>query len=72
MRNLKKSKNLLQIIIVNNWIRSFHRTFGDDGLELTYIRKHQFNRIIYGKYHKIWAIEYGKYPKKKINIHWDI
>lgn len=71
MHNLKKSKNLLQIIIVNNWIRSFHRTFGDGGIDLLYVRKHLFKNIIYGKYHKVWAKEYGKYPKK-INIHWDI
>lgn len=71
MHNLKKSKNLLQIIIVNNWFRSFRRTFGDGGIDLLYVRKHLFKNIIYGKYHKVWAKEYGKYPKK-INIHWDI
>lgn len=64
MHNLRKSKNLLQVVIVNNCIRTFYRTFGNEGIELSYARKRLFDAIIYGKYSKIKAKEFGKYPRK--------
>ena len=71
MHNSKKSKNLLQVIIVNNYIRALEGNFGNQNISMPYLRKGMFNLIIYGRFYKIWAIEYGINPRK-VNINWDI
>jgi len=71
MHSLKKSKNLLQVIIVNNYIRALKRNFGNQDIPMPYLRRGMFNLIIYGKFHKIWAMEYGINPIK-VNIDWEI
>lgn len=71
MRNPRKQKSLLQVVIANNYIRALKRNFGEKDVPTPYLRKHLFDNIIYGEFHKVWAIEYGISPRK-VNIDWRI